>query len=55
MVTMDSTPQGTVDKMHENWVDLQKTKDAKGNGFYFVNWQCNYPLQSTNQSAWELP
>jgi hypothetical protein len=56
VVAMDSTVEGAVAHMSENWVDLQDdSKDSKGNSFYDAVWQCNYPLSSTNQTAWELP
>jgi hypothetical protein len=42
--------------MSENWNDIRDDrKDSKGNNWFNTLWQCNYPLKSTNQTAWELP
>ncbi len=56
VVAMDTTVEGAVAHMSEDWVDLQDDgRDPRGNSFYDALWQCNYPLNSTNQTAWELP
>ena len=56
VVAMDNTSDAAVAHMSENWVDLQDdSKDSKGNSWFDAVWQCNYPLKSTDQTAWELP
>jgi hypothetical protein len=56
VVAMNSTAQGAQSNIDEDWIDLRSDeRDAKGNNWYVVKWQCNYTLSSTNQSAWELP
>ena len=56
VVAMDSTPQGAANRIGEDWIDLRNdNNDAKGNSWYSARWQCNYPLRTGDQSAWELP
>jgi hypothetical protein len=56
VVAMDNSSAAAVAHMSENWVDLQDdSKDSKGNSWLDAEWQCNYPLKSTTQTAWELP
>ena len=56
VVAMDTTPAGASAHLQENWVDLQdNNRNSQGNAFYEARWQCNYPLPSTDQSAWEKP
>jgi hypothetical protein len=53
---MDSTKDRADTSMNESWVTLANdSNDALGNLWMTVRWQCNYPLRSTDQSAWELP
>jgi hypothetical protein len=56
IVGMDSTALRASQSMNETWVSLTNdANDALGNNFYTARWQCNYPLRSGDQSAWELP
>ncbi len=55
-IAMDADVNAAVAHMAENWNDIRDdSKDSKGNNWFDAIWQCNYPLKSTNQSAWELP
>lgn len=56
IIGMDSTPERAEGAMNEGWVNLANdSNDALGNQFYSARWQCNYPLSSADQTAWELP
>ena len=55
IVGMDISPERAQGSMNEGWVNLMNdSNDALGNQFYAARWQCNYPLRSGDQSAWEL-
>lgn len=55
-VGMDKTQGRAEASMRESWVSITNdNNDALGNQWVTVVWQCNYPLSSTNQTAWELP
>ena len=56
VIALDNSSPAAVAHMSENWNDIQNdAKDSKGNSWFDALWQCNYPLKSTNQTAWELP
>lgn len=56
IVGMDNSAQRAAVAMDESWVSLTRDEnDALGNQFYSARWHCNYPFQSTDQSAWEKP
>ena len=56
VIAIDNSSAAAVAHMSENWFDIQNdAKDSKGNNWFDAIWQCNYPLKSTNQTAWELP
>jgi hypothetical protein len=56
IVGMDVSAARAAASMNETWVSLTNdANDALGNQFYTARWQCNYPLMSGNQSAWERP
>jgi hypothetical protein len=39
-----------------HWVGITNdNNDALGNQALWVEWQCNYPLPATDQTAWERP
>ena len=42
--------------MLEGWVHItHDSNDALGNNASWIEWQCNYTLPATDQTAWELP
>ena len=42
--------------LRENWISItHDNNDALGNQYLWVEWQCNYPLPATDQTAWEKP
>ncbi len=56
VIAMDNSSNAAVAHMSESWFNLQEeARDSKGNNWYDAIWQCNYPLKSTTQTAWELP
>jgi hypothetical protein len=56
IIGMDNSAARAAGSMNETWVSLTNdANDALGNQFYTTRWQCNYPLSSGDQSAWEKP
>jgi hypothetical protein len=56
IIGMDHTLERAEGSLREGWVHLSHdSNDAFGNQFFAARWVCNYPLPSTDQSAWERP
>ena len=52
----DNTLDRAKAALSESWIDItHANNDALGNQALWVEWQCNYPLTATDQSAWEKP
>jgi hypothetical protein len=52
--------ESTVDRaqasLRESWIAITRDSNvALGNQALWLEWQCNYPLRATDQTAWELP
>jgi hypothetical protein len=53
---MDISLERAQGALREGWVHItQDSNDALGNNFSWIEWQCNYTLPATDQTAWELP
>jgi hypothetical protein len=52
----DNTLDRAKAALGESWIDITHANNVGlGNQALWVEWQCNYPLEATDQSAWEKP